>query len=183
MTEDYGYFAALRNPYDEKFRAVLLHGIHTLGVVGAARIFSDETNAEVNYKFLIDDFFAGAIDDISFECTFNVDINYGTVLSPPTIQLQNMRKIGKETSSSSLLIVNPGPADPELAELIADIETLHAEIIEKASAAISDKYTPQKKERLKDLKRRISSLMERRFIQDKESLFEEYTSILNEFQG
>lgn len=80
MISDYGYFAALPNPFNPASRVVLLHGIHTLGVVGAAKIFSTEVQAESNYRFLRS--IIKSMDTIAFESFFQVDVYNGQAFCP-----------------------------------------------------------------------------------------------------
>ncbi len=80
MISDYGYFAAMPNPFNIANRVVLLHGIHTLGVVGAAKIFSTEVQAESNYRFLRS--ILRTSGSIAFESFFQVDVYNGQAFCP-----------------------------------------------------------------------------------------------------
>lgn len=80
MVSDYGYFAAMPNPFNHANRVVLLHGIHTLGVVGAAKIFSTEVQAESNYRLLRS--ILKTLKSIAFESFFQVDVYNGQAFCP-----------------------------------------------------------------------------------------------------
>ena len=80
MVSDYGYFATMPNPFNIANRVVLLHGIHTLGVVGLAKIFSTEVQAESNYRILRG--ILKTLDSIAFESFFQVDVYNGQAFCP-----------------------------------------------------------------------------------------------------
>ena len=79
MEKDYGYFAAFQNPFHSEYRSILVHGIHTLGVVGAVKAFSDIVDAEYNYQMLL-----SRIDSrpMAFESFFSVDVFKGATICP-----------------------------------------------------------------------------------------------------
>lgn len=78
MRRDHGYFARFRNPYNPDSAVVLIHGIHTLGVLGAARAFSDHTASLDNVEWAL-----GRLgSDPSFESWFPVGVTGGVVDTP-----------------------------------------------------------------------------------------------------
>ena len=83
MTNDYGVFAAFVNPYLRSTRVVMLHGIHTLGVLGAARLFDGQIDSAPNFA-LLEQATEPAWKDLrsGFECFFEVNILYGEVECP-----------------------------------------------------------------------------------------------------
>lgn len=78
MTQDYGYFARLRNPYNPDTAIVMAHGIHTLGVLGAARAFSDDAACRDNVEWALDELGS----DPCFESWFPVGVANGVVDVP-----------------------------------------------------------------------------------------------------
>ena len=78
MSRDHGYFARFRNPYNPDSTVVLIHGIHTLGVLGAARALSDNAASLDNVKWAL-----GRLgSDPSFESWFPVGVTGGVVDTP-----------------------------------------------------------------------------------------------------
>jgi hypothetical protein len=83
MTKDYGVFTAFVNPYLRSTRIVMLHGIHTLGVLGAARLFDGQLDSVRNFAQL--EQLEGLDWKVlrgGFECFFSVNILYGEVECP-----------------------------------------------------------------------------------------------------
>lgn len=83
MTKDHGVFTAFVNPYLRSTRIVMLHGIHTLGVLGATRLFDGELDSTPNFTLLeqMSDPGWDSLRD-GFECLFEVNILYGEVECP-----------------------------------------------------------------------------------------------------
>lgn len=79
---DYGYFARFPNPFNPTSSVVLLHGIHTFGVLGAAKVFSDHPSAQNNIRQLLKKLRLDDIRQASFECFFEVDVLDQTVVCP-----------------------------------------------------------------------------------------------------
>ena len=79
---DYGYFARFPNPFNPRSSVVLIHGIHTFGVLGAAKAFSDHPSAQVNIKNVLDVLKLDDIKQASFECFFKVDVLQQSVVCP-----------------------------------------------------------------------------------------------------
>lgn len=82
MEADYGYFCAMPNPFNHESRVILIHGIHTLGVVGAAIAFSDDSIAESNFQILNELFSKETKNEIMFETFFNVAVHKGQAFCP-----------------------------------------------------------------------------------------------------
>lgn len=78
MRRDYGYFARFPNPLNKGATVVLVNGIHTAGVLGAARTFADRPEALRNYHSV----FNSGASPRSFECHFEVEVLHGDVEFP-----------------------------------------------------------------------------------------------------
>lgn len=81
-TMDYGYFARFPNPFNPKSTVILIHGIHTFGVLGAAKAFSDHPSAQGNIRKVLKKLKLDNIKQASFECFFPVDVFQQTVVCP-----------------------------------------------------------------------------------------------------
>jgi len=95
VIKDWGYFARFPNPINPKNSVVLIHGIHTFGVLGAAKAFSDHPSAQVNITTLLKKL---AIDDIrqaSFECFFPVQV-FGQTVRCPEIDERHILPLKKK---------------------------------------------------------------------------------------
>lgn len=135
MNEDYGYFAAMQNPFNPKARVILIHGIHTLGVVGSARAFSDEISAETNYQILFENLIG--TENISFESFFNVDVFNGEAFCP-TINAKDIFMLNNKQFITSNQIPknethtgNRTKISKSIERLQYQIETLWKEIIKE----------------------------------------------------
>ena len=82
VVKDYGYFARFANPFNPKSSVVLIHGIHTFGVLGAAKAFSDHPSAQGNIRKLLKKLKLDDIKQASFECFFPVDVLQQSVVCP-----------------------------------------------------------------------------------------------------
>lgn len=80
--KDYGYYARFPNPFNPNSTIVLIHGIHTFGVLGAAKAFSDHPSAQGNIRKVLKKLKLDSIKQASFECFFQVDIFQQTVVCP-----------------------------------------------------------------------------------------------------
>lgn len=80
MIKDYGVFAAFQNPHLRSTRIVMLHGIHTLGVLGATRIFDGDLDSIGNFDVLREAI--GERLSTGFETFFEVDVMHGEVECP-----------------------------------------------------------------------------------------------------
>lgn len=78
LKKDFGYFARFPNPFNPACSVVMVHGLHTLGVLGAFRAFSDHPLAYGNVSRAVLDFGPGG----SFEAGFVVDVHDGSVVVP-----------------------------------------------------------------------------------------------------
>lgn len=79
---DYGYFARFPNPFNPKTSVVLVNGIHTFGVLGAAQAFSDHAGAQGNIKAMLQKLEPDDIKKASFECFFQVEVYHHNVVCP-----------------------------------------------------------------------------------------------------
>ncbi|MGI8582353.1 MAG: hypothetical protein ACR2KX_09150 [Chitinophagaceae bacterium] len=80
--KDYGYFARFPNPFNPKSSVILVNGIHTFGVLGAAKAFSDHPSAQGNIRKVLHKLKLDDIKQASFECFFPVDILQQSVVCP-----------------------------------------------------------------------------------------------------
>ena len=97
MTADYGYFASFPNPFMRNNKIILLHGIHTLGVVGATRLFDGEYDSCDNFRHLKSHFTSRLFDGIpAFECFFKVEVANGEVTCPEFENLQILTLFEKQ---------------------------------------------------------------------------------------
>lgn len=78
LVQDYGFFARARNPYYPARSVVLMHGIHTCGVLGAARCFSDHPVALSNIVTVL----KALGPDPLFWTYFPVDVVSGVAMVP-----------------------------------------------------------------------------------------------------
>lgn len=78
--EDWGYFACMPNPYNSHRRVVMIHGLHTFGVLGGTLAFGDSADARLNLEVL-ESRFEGDVPR-SFESYFKVRIEQGVTLCP-----------------------------------------------------------------------------------------------------
>lgn len=80
--KDWGYFARFPNPINPRTSIILVHGIHTFGVLGAAKAFSDHPSAQGNIRKVMKKLNLDDIKQASFECFFPVDVLQQTVVCP-----------------------------------------------------------------------------------------------------
>ena len=73
VTKDYGCFTRMRNPYNSASAVVMIHGIHTSGVLSASRMFGDGEAAKKNVAKVL----AKLGDDPRFECAVGVSVGRG----------------------------------------------------------------------------------------------------------
>ena len=78
MREDVGYFARFPNPVNEECNVVLVNGIHTTGVLGAARAFTERREALKNFHAV----HGSGAGTTAFECHFRVCVVNGHVQVP-----------------------------------------------------------------------------------------------------
>jgi hypothetical protein len=89
MRRDYGYFARFQNPLNEAAAVVLVNGIHTAGVLGAAKAFGDRRESLRNYHLV----FSSTAEAKSFECYFQVPVVNRNV-KIPNVQADNIYPLG-----------------------------------------------------------------------------------------
>lgn len=75
---DYGYFGRMPNPFNPNSSVILIHGIHTFGVLGATRAFSDDRLAIKNVQNILDKIGLNPF----FESWFPVNVINGFVSVP-----------------------------------------------------------------------------------------------------
>ena len=78
IRKDVGYFARFPNPLNEESTVILVNGIHTTGVLGAARVFSERREALANFHTVL----GRGKSLTSFECFFKVPVLSGNVRVP-----------------------------------------------------------------------------------------------------
>lgn len=103
IRRDYGYFAHFPNPLNEGSTVILVNGIHTAGVLGAARAFSDCNEALRNYHLV---FSSGASPQL-FECHFEVKVLHGDV-RVPSISPESVYPLGPASPGSPDAVANIG---------------------------------------------------------------------------
>jgi len=79
---DWGYFARFPNPLNPRTSIVLIHGIHTFGVLGASKAFSDHSSAQGNIRKVMKKLNLDDVKQASFECFFPVDVLQQSVVCP-----------------------------------------------------------------------------------------------------
>lgn len=98
MTSDYGYFASIVNPWNPKYQIIIIHGIHTLGVLGAVKIFSDDTLSSENILMLRKLGLANSFNE--FECIFKVPVFNGKI-GVPKLSIENLYCFDVPVSSTN----------------------------------------------------------------------------------
>lgn len=81
LTRDFGYFARFPNPFNPSAAVVMIHGIHTGGVRGAALALSDRPEADRNLPVVLNSSSLETSRD-RFEAVFSVDIQDGQIVIP-----------------------------------------------------------------------------------------------------
>ena len=90
LRRDHGYFARSRNPLNENATVVLINGIHTAGVLGAASAFGERREALRNYLAVL----ASGAETVRFECYFDVQVLNGRV-KVPTVDRHKILSLGR----------------------------------------------------------------------------------------
>lgn len=103
LRRDQGYFARFRNPLNDNATVVLINGIHTRGVLGAARAFGERREALRNFHAVL----ASAVDPAQFEAYFGVQVLNGQV-SVPMISCDNVLALGETQRPASVETAPPG---------------------------------------------------------------------------
>lgn len=83
---DFGYYSRFPNPLNRRFNVVLINGLHTLGVLGAFRGFSDHPRARANFEAVSQ--VVGL--DAAFEAGFTVQAHKGVVVCPDDICVKSL---------------------------------------------------------------------------------------------
>ena len=98
VTIDYGYFSCFENPFNQSKRVILINGIHTLGVLGSFRTFTqNEEDSKSNCKNVISKFLDYNDDNsflneemLGFECYFEVKQGYNSMPPVPIVKSENI---------------------------------------------------------------------------------------------
>lgn len=90
LRKDQGYFARFDNPLNANAGVVLINGIHTTGVLGAARVFSERREALQNFHAVR----ASGANPTRFECYFEVPVLNGQV-RVPIVDQRNICTLGR----------------------------------------------------------------------------------------
>ena len=122
LIKDFGYFATFKNPFYKKARIVLVHGIHTLGVMGAARVFDGGFDSQSSFKIMNEILNSNSLtNEFEFESIFEVDITNGEV-ECPTINSKSIWSLFTDEKpniqGTSLIIVNNSKIKEEVIQLI-----------------------------------------------------------------
>lgn len=108
LRADWGYFARFKNPLNENATVVLINGIHTAGVLGAARAFSGRREALRNFHAAL----ASGLGTTSFECYFEVPVLNGQV-KVPVVDSRNIFTLGRAEEAVSGMPVSTYQRTPE----------------------------------------------------------------------
>lgn len=104
LRTDWGYFARFKNPLNENATVVLISGIHTAGVLGGARAFSERREALGNFRAALD----SGVRTTSFECHFEVPVLNGQV-KVPEVDPGNILTLGRAEQVAAATLVSAGP--------------------------------------------------------------------------
>lgn len=104
IAADFGYFACFKNPYNSEKRVILLNGVHTLGVLGAFKTFTNfEDNSKANCKTILQKFLdenkveqVENEDILGFECFFEVKKGSEILPPVPVISKENIFILNQE---------------------------------------------------------------------------------------
>ncbi len=135
LIKDFGYFATFKNPFYKRARIVLIHGIHTLGVMGAARIFDGDFDSQASFNIMSEILTNKVLNqEIEFESIFEVDVTNGEVECP----IINPQSIWN-------LFANEKPNLPESTLLSVNDKKIKEEVIQLIRLAINESETDAKK--------------------------------------
>ena len=104
LQKDWGYFARFRNPLNEDATVVLINGIHTTGVLGAARAFSERRESLRNFHATL----ASGATTTNFECHFEVPVLNGHV-KVPVVEPPNILTLGSAKESTIVTLTTDLP--------------------------------------------------------------------------
>lgn len=105
---DYGYFARFPNPFNEEATIVLLSGIHTTGVLGAANAFGDRRESLRNFYVV----YNSSANPRSFECHFEVNA-LNQSIQVPRIELANIASLGPTEAARQNRVAIPAQGAAE----------------------------------------------------------------------
>lgn len=118
LRTDWGYFARFKNPLNENATVVLINGIHTAGVLGAARAFSERREALRNFDAAM----ASGVSTTSFECHFEVPVLNGQA-KVPVVNPRNILTLGRAEQVAAGTPVSVA-ARPPVAEARSSVRVL-----------------------------------------------------------
>lgn len=135
LIKDFGYFATFKNPFYKRARIVLIHGVHTLGVMGAARVFDGDFDSQASFKIMNEILNTNSLNkEIEFESIFEVDVTNGEVECP----IINPKSIWN-------LFANEKPNLQESALLTVNDSKIKEEVVQLIKLAINESETDAKK--------------------------------------
>ncbi|MEQ8787434.1 MAG: hypothetical protein RIC55_14115 [Pirellulaceae bacterium] len=105
LERDWGYFARFPNPLNDSATIVLVNGIHTRGVLGAARAFGDRRESLPNFQAV----YQSGVEVRRFECFFEVPVVSGA-FCVPKIDAANVLPVGTNSAAQQKLLPRP-PGD------------------------------------------------------------------------
>lgn len=79
---DYGYFSRFPNPFEPTATVVMVHGLHTAGVLGACLAFCDHPHAAANFHTLRRALPGPPVNSVAFEALLEVERVGGSVVVP-----------------------------------------------------------------------------------------------------
>ena len=145
LKHDIGYFATFINP-DNGRRVILINGIHTLGVLGSFKAFSDAAKATENYRTLLKSVAQDASlfkkykkGVIEFECIFVVKPSPNGVMTPEikTEDINFINHIPKPKKVTNRTGANQGAVSVQETNIV-DFDSEIPEIFKKALRRIQD---------------------------------------------
>ncbi|MBE5471739.1 hypothetical protein [Mycobacteroides abscessus] len=132
MTRDFGVFRRFVNPFNAESAIVMVHGIHTLGVLGATKVFDGSGKSASNFA-LIDTRATSAGSKYEFECFFDVDILNGNVATP-ILASERLYSIGPHSAQS---LTGHVPVTGATA-IGASVASLRTEVVHSIRAACNN---------------------------------------------
>lgn len=107
LRTDWGYFARFKNPLNENASVVLINGIHTAGVLGAVRAFSERREALRNFHAAL----ASGARTTGFECHFEVPVVNGQV-KVPVVDQRNILTLDRAEQATADTQIGAPPCTP-----------------------------------------------------------------------
>ena len=98
---DPGYFARFANPLNESATVVLINGVHTTGVLGAAKVFGERREALRNFQAAL----ASGAEPGSFECHFDVQV-VNRYVRVPEVDPRHIWSLGRAESTVQSMATN-----------------------------------------------------------------------------